>query len=161
VAAAAKSSRRSARWCGLKRADFPSALGAPVLGKSIHFALHHLAAVPASARSLRTQPLVPELSTDTAPIGTLFVDNDSTSGNRWLGLVVPKRHAKRAVTRSLIKRQMRMHAEAHRHHLPPGQWVIRLRAPFDPRRYASAASSQLSKVAGAELGRIFASVSTG
>ncbi len=32
----------------------------------------------------------------------------------WLGLVVPKRHARRAATRSLLKRQMRAHAAQFR-----------------------------------------------
>jgi ribonuclease P protein component len=82
----------------------------------------------------------------------------SVLGLWWLGLVVPKRHAKRAVTRSLIKRQMRAQADAHRERLPPGQWVLRLRAPFDPRRFSSAASSLLRETAREELARVFAVV---
>ena len=62
---------------------------------------------------------------------------------RWLGLVVPKRHAKRAVTRTLIKRQMRAVMQAHASHLVSGLWVLRLRAPFDRQAFVSAASDRL------------------
>ena len=62
---------------------------------------------------------------------------------RWLGLVVPKRHAKRAVTRTLIKRQMRAVMQAHATHLSSGLWVLRLRAPFDRKVFISAASEPL------------------
>jgi ribonuclease P protein component len=84
------------------------------------------------------------------------VDNSVRPGQWWLGLVVPKRHARRSVTRNLIKRQMRAHADQHRDRLAPGQWVIRLRAPFDPRRFTSAASAQLNAAARDELARVFA-----
>lgn len=79
----------------------------------------------------------------------------------WLGLVVPKRHARRSVTRNLIKRQIREEARARRARLPAGQWVVRLRAPFDPRQYPSAASAELRVAARRELAQVFASVVTG
>ena len=78
----------------------------------------------------------------------------------WLGLVVPKRHARRAATRSLLKRQMRAHAAQFRSRLPAGQWLIRLRAPFDARLYPSAASAQLRDAAGSELAMVFAGALT-
>jgi ribonuclease P protein component len=142
----------------LKSANFAQVLCAPVLGKSAHFVLHHLAAGPASSDRRVQMTLAPELSTGTAPIRSLDVDNARTVGQWWLGLVVPKRHARRSVTRSLLKRQMRAQADDHRHCLPPGQWVIRLRAPFDQRRYPSAASTHLRVAARQELEQVFASV---
>jgi ribonuclease P protein component len=51
---------------------------------------------------------------------------DSSAGQGRLGLVVPKRHAARAVTRNAIKRVVR---EAFRHlrqQLPPRDFVVRL-----------------------------------
>ena len=71
----------------------------------------------------------------------------------WLGLVVPRRHARRAVTRSLLKRQMRsaMADAVAGSPLPPGLWVLRLRAPFDRAQFASAASSALRDSARSEL----------
>lgn len=70
---------------------------------------------------------------------------------RWLGLVVPKRHAKRAVTRNLLKRQMRAVMVAQAEALPPGLWVLRLKAPFDRKRFCSPASQPLRDDAREEL----------
>ena len=69
----------------------------------------------------------------------------------WLGLVVPKRHARRSVTRSLLKRQMRQLMAACAERLPPGLWVLRLKAGFDVKRFPSASSSALNAVVRAEL----------
>jgi len=71
--------------------------------------------------------------------------------SHWFGLVVPKRHAKRAVTRTLLKRQLRaaMHRQAGS--LPPGLWVLRLRAPFDRTLFISPASEQLRECAHDEI----------
>jgi ribonuclease P protein component len=77
-----------------------------------------------------------------------------------LGVVVPKRHARRAATRSLLKRQIRTHAERYRGRLAAGQWLIRLRAPFDVRQYPSAASAYLRDAARSELAKAFAAAAT-
>lgn len=73
----------------------------------------------------------------------------------WLGAVVPRRHARRSVTRTLLKRQIRLHMAAHRDALAPGLWVVRLRAPFDRAAFPSAASVALGRAAGAELDAVF------
>jgi ribonuclease P protein component len=75
--------------------------------------------------------------------------------DRWLGLVVPKRHAKRAVTRTLVKRQIRHVAAACAAGLDPGLWVVRQRSPFDPMQFPSAASDALKEAARAELRALF------
>ena len=69
----------------------------------------------------------------------------------WLGMVVPKRHARRAVTRNLLKRQMRAVMADQATQLPPGLWVLRLKAPFDRQRFSSPASQPLRDEARAEL----------
>ena len=74
---------------------------------------------------------------------------------RWLGLVVPKRHARRAVTRTLVKRQIRNVAAACARQLEPGLWVVRQRSPFDPKQFPSAASDALKEAARAELRALF------
>ena len=74
---------------------------------------------------------------------------------RWLGLVVPKRHARRAVTRTLVKRQIRNVAAACAPQLEPGLWVVRQRSPFDPKQFPSAASDALKAAARAELRTLF------
>lgn len=70
---------------------------------------------------------------------------------QWLGAVVPKRHARRAVTRSLIKRQIRSVVGAHASRLAAGLWIVRLRAAFDRAHYVSAASDELRCAARREL----------
>lgn len=74
-----------------------------------------------------------------------------TPGCCRLGMVVPKRHARRAVTRCLLKRQIRNAVQRHASHLTEGSWIVRLRAPFDRQRYVSAASDLLSHDASTEL----------
>lgn len=76
-------------------------------------------------------------------------------GGHWLGLVVPKRHAKRAVTRNLIKRQVRAAMSLHAAALAPGLWVVRLRLPFDRAQFTSPASEPLKRETRAELGQLF------
>jgi len=65
--------------------------------------------------------------------------------------VVPKRHARRATTRNLLRRQMRRAVERHHPRLACGIWVLRLRTTIDPRRYKSAASAALRGALRAEL----------
>lgn len=83
------------------------------------------------------------------------MDDLSPPAGWWLGTVVPKRHARRSVTRTLLKRQIRSHLAAYRDRLAPGLWVVRLRAPFDRAEFSSAASSALRRVAGSELDVVF------
>ena len=76
----------------------------------------------------------------------------------WLGVVVPKRHARRSVTRTLLKRQIRVAMAVHSAALASGLWVVRLRAPFDRARFVSAASDELKRVASKELEGLIGSV---
>jgi ribonuclease P protein component len=80
---------------------------------------------------------------------------DDSSAGWWLGLVVPKRHARRAVTRSLLKRQIRVAMLRHVLSVAPGVWVVRLRAPLDRKVFASAASMTLKRSMAAELDALF------
>lgn len=91
------------------------------------------------------------------PGPAVLVETPTTPGGieRWLGLVVPKRHAKRAVTRTLVKRQIRHIAAACAARLEPGLWVVRQRSPFDPKQFPSAASEALKEAARAELRALF------
>lgn len=81
----------------------------------------------------------------------------SPSQTLWFGAVVPKRHARRAVTRTLLKRQMRNAvADQQRCGLTAGLWVVRLRAPFDRVQFPSAASPALCTAAREELAEVLA-----
>ena len=116
-----------------------------------------------------TASLSTELSTGQGYTSTAGVDDLQVSSlptlvetpiptgglDRWLGLVVPKRHAKRAVTRTLVKRQIRTVAAACAPLLEPGLWVVRQRFPFDPKLFPSAASDALKEAARAELRALF------
>ena len=68
-----------------------------------------------------------------------------------LGVVVPKRHARRAVTRSVLKRLLRSSFARHRAALAPGAWLLRLRSPFAPPAFVSADSALLRSTARDEV----------
>jgi len=124
-------------------ADFERVLAARPWARSVHFAVHHLA----------DHPLADRLSTAAAPSTSVAVDD---SGGLWLGSVVPKRHAKRSVTRNLLKRQIRAAVGRHAAEMPQGLWVVRLRAPFDKQQFPSAASEALRRAAREELDAMLA-----
>ena len=95
-----------------------------------------------------------ELSTSGSPSLTAPVDD--LPGGRWIGCVVPKRHARRAVTRNLLKRQIRASFERHAAQLPGGLWLVRLRAGFPVAQFVSARSTALAQAARAELDGLLA-----
>jgi ribonuclease P protein component len=142
----------------VRSVDFERVLGSPIRARSAHFAVHYLESrpsQPAKPRALVAVPtLSPELSTGKALDKGMAVD-DSASQGCWLGVVVPKRHARRAVTRTLLKRQIRSAAVAQPG-LAHGLWVVRLRSPFDRANYTSAASEALRDCAGQELASVLA-----
>lgn len=141
--------------------DFERVLARPSRSRSAHFALHHLSANPAPsawhAAQLRTAQA--ELSTGGSQAAHSPVEQVPSAAPAasvqgcWVGLVVPKRHAKRSVTRQLLKRQIRA-AFAERPGMPPGLWVVRLRSPFDRQKFPSAASDALRAAARAELAQL-------
>jgi len=67
---------------------------------------------------------------------------------------VPKRHARRAVTRNLIKRQMRSAMMRRQTTLAPGLWLLRLKSPFASADFPSAASGALRQSAREEIDRL-------
>ena len=138
-----------------RSADFERVLGTPSRSRTAHFALHHLAQAPSTRLPM---PSGDKLSTEANRDGASPVDESPVASlvviapeARWWGAVVPKRHARRAVTRTLIKRQIRVAAEREGSALAGGLWVVRLRAPFDRVAFPSAASDALKAVARAEL----------
>ena len=139
----------------VKTADFERVLGARRRAATAHFAVHHLAARPTLVGQAGAASSAGKLSTISDPAGELPVDDSSPGGPSeaeiWVGAVVPKRHARRAVTRTLIKRQIYAAAERHRDRLGPGLWIVRLRSPFDRTHFVSAASEALRDDARREL----------
>jgi len=137
--------------------DFERVLGRQSRARSAHFALHHLPANPAPSawHAARLRTAQAELSTGDAQPVHKSVEHDPPAAPQgcWVGVVVPKRHAKRSVTRQLLKRQIRA-AFAERPGMPPGLWVVRLRSPFDRQKFPSAASDALRAAARAELAQL-------
>lgn len=73
-----------------------------------------------------------------------------------MGAMVPKRWAKRAVTRNAIKRQIYNVSLQFEEDLPLAAYLVRMRAGFDPRMYISAASVTLRRAVRLELLQLFA-----
>lgn len=69
----------------------------------------------------------------------------------WLGAMVPKRWAKRAVTRNAIKRQIYNVCAEFEPFLTEGAHVVRLRAGFDRAQFISATSEALKVAVRSEL----------
>lgn len=137
----------------VNKADFERLLGARPWARSAHFAVHHVSASPERAVWRPKQDNAGELSTGPAPACPQAVDDSPTAW--WLGCVVPKRHARRAVTRSLLKRQVRGAFERHETGLPQGLWLVRLRQPFPVGAFPSARSPALQQAARLELDQLF------
>ncbi len=69
--------------------------------------------------------------------------------------MVPKRWAKRAVTRNMIKRQIYSLGAQAASALPRAAYVVRLRAGFDRQQFVSATSDALKRAVRQELLALF------
>ena len=138
-----------------RASDFTQVLNAPPRARTMHFALHHLPRRPSAGKEVAAGPGAADLSTGKTPELSLPVDQSPLTG-LWLGLVVPKRHAKRAVTRTLLKRRIRAAIAGAAEALPAGLWVVRLRTPFARTEFISAASERLARAATDELAQLMA-----
>lgn len=164
----------SVRAPSLKSSDFQRALGTRPVARTAHFFLYALPrlsdsnqALPRRAEKgqidLNTAATSAELSTGEALVSPSDVDDLGAIGPCRFGLVLPKKQARRSVTRSLIRHQAR---EAVRRHAPGlalqdrfgpslDAWVLRLRAPFDRQLFPSAASPALSAAVRLELDELW------
>lgn len=120
------------------REQFQAILAGPVVAKTEHFALHCLAP-PAKPQGLNSDAWT-----------ALF-----PGGGMWLGAMVPKRWAKRAVTRNLIKRKIHQVSASQQSSLPAAAHVVRLRTAFSQGSFPSAASKPLRKLVAAQLAELF------
>ena len=85
-----------------------------------------------------------------APAAALFEPQAT-----WLGAMVPKRWARRAVTRNAIKRQIYNVSASFDAALPQAAYVVRLRSGFDRKVFPSASSAALKSAVRAELMQLF------
>ncbi len=72
-----------------------------------------------------------------------------------MGAMVPKRWAKRAVTRNTIKRQIYNVSSDFNPQLQDGAHLVRLRSGFDRAQFVSASSEVLKAAVRAELQQLF------
>lgn len=115
------------------RPQFQATLAAGAAARTAHFALHRL-------------------RLDAGAPDPLFAGAPDAS---WLGALIPKRWARRSVTRNAIRRQI--YAVAQPAVLAPSAaHVVRLRAAFDRSRFPSASSVALKRAVRAELEQLFA-----
>ena len=130
------------------RPQFQAALAGGTVSRTSHFALHRLNLVPAATATPGTNtPNGPELSKEQVLFGVFDV---------WLGAMVPKRWARRAVTRNAIKRQIYNVSAHFAEALPRAAHVVRLRSEFDRKHFISASSDALKAAVRAELEQLFA-----
>ena len=119
-----------------------------IVSRTPHFALHRLA--------LDAPPVEPSSSAGPGSERpqALFAVQDA-----WIGALVPKRWAKRAVTRNAIKRQIYTVSQALTPPLPEAAHVVRLRTAFDRKQFVSATSDALKQAVRGELQELFARAS--
>jgi ribonuclease P protein component len=110
------------------RAQFQAVLAGATVARTTHFALHRCAL-------------------DAQAGATPLFDTQDV----WVGAMVPKRWARRAVTRNAIKRQIYRMSSTAEASLPPAAHVVRLRAGFDRKEFESASSDKLKAAVRAEL----------
>ena len=139
------------------KAQFAAVMAGQTVSRTPHFALHRVALTSAPRFSLNSagsaeiadSHAVPLLESAT-PKKALFAVADC-----WLGVIVPKRWAKRAVTRNTIKRQIYAVSTDASCQLPPAAHVVRLRSGFDRAEFISATSDKLKVAVRAELQHLF------
>ena len=121
------------------RPQFQTVLAGKTLARTAHFALH-------------STPLAPESSGSEPPdpLDALFAGHCL-----WFGAMVPKRWAKRAVTRNTIKRQIYNVSLQYASQLDHAAHLVRLRCGFEPKHFVSATSDALKAAVRAELQHLF------
>ena len=117
-------------------------MSASAVARTPHFVLHQWQ--PSAKASIGS-------GFEQAP--TLFVDGVLT-----IGALTPKRWAKRAATRNLIRRQVHSVSREVEKSLMPTAYVVRLRATFNSQKFISASSDELKQVVREELKLLFAYV---
>ena len=112
-----------------QHSQFQAALSAEVIARTPHFVLHRL--------------VHPQL--EVRPQSAIL----------RLGAMVPKRWAKRAVTRNAIKRQIYAVSSLYEKKLPTADFLIRLKRSYETSKYISATSNKLKHHVRQELVELF------
>ena len=112
-------------------------MAAGTVSRTSHFALHRCSLEP---HSNGISVSAPATALQLAP-------------GVWMGALIPKRWAKRSVTRNAIKRQIYTVSAATP--LPSAAHVVRLRSGFDRKQFVSASSDALKTAVRGELQQLF------
>lgn len=114
------------------KAQFQAVMTGSPVAKTHHFALHLACPQASNGEALLFAPPGP-----------------------WVGVLIPKRWARRAVTRNTIRRQIYEIARLGRGQLPQAAMVVRLRSEFSRKQFVSATSDVLKAAVRAELLTLF------
>jgi ribonuclease P protein component len=146
------------------RAQFQAVMAGGTVSRTAHFALHRApfdaqdesGAGPDEGRDgAAMEPMKPAGARE----GSRALFAVRLQGEPWIGAIVPKRWARRAVTRNAIKRQIYAVSQAFQAQLPAAAHAVRLRAGFDRAKFVSATSEQLKAAVRAELQQLFSRAS--
>jgi ribonuclease P protein component len=127
------------------RNQFQAVLAGSTVARSLHFALH---CATLNGPAIKEQISASSVVQQPALFGVQDV---------WIGAMVPKRWAKRAVTRNTIKRQIYSVSADFESALPVAAHVLRLRAGFDRSQFISATSDGFRSAVRNELQQLFTS----
>lgn len=128
------------------RSQFQAVLAGERIASTAHFVLH---------RNVLPDMRRPDAENRQDPSAGLV---EAGSDCVWLGAMVPKRWAKRAVTRNAIKRQIYSVSSQVVFDVPGAAHVVRLRSGFDRKQFVSASSDQLKSLVRQELVRLFQNI---
>ena len=132
------------------RPQFQAALSGSTVSRTPHFALHRLSLPESLLTGDKSAPQGTPSGSNTDTPSPLFKTQEV-----WLGAMVPKRWARRAVTRNAIKRQIYAISAEFEVRLPCAAHVVRLRSEFDRRQFISATSPLLKNAVRLELEQLF------
>jgi ribonuclease P protein component len=124
------------------QAQFQALLACKPLARTEHFVMHRM-----------------DLTMSNESAGPLVApDQPFARGGLWVGAMVPKRWARRAVTRNLIKRQIYSIAEQQLDSSGNAAYLVRLRTAYDRVQFRSAASDALRITVRHEIEQLFARI---
>ena len=119
------------------RPQFQAVLAGAIVARTMHFALHR------NALDVMNMQTVVSKTHDASEMFPLH--------DIWLGAMVPKRWAKRAVTRNAIKRQIYTVSNDFSPRVSDTGWVVRLRRDFSRKEFVSASSEALKQLVRSEV----------
>lgn len=126
------------------RSQFQAVLAGDTVARTAHFVIH---------RAQLAVTVADPSAGQAAPQSSLVCP---LAAGASIGAIVPKRWAKRAVTRNTIKRQIYSAGTDAESALPAAAHVVRLRSGFDKAHFVSACSEKLKLALRHELQQLFA-----